>query len=345
MSETLRDPAAIADAVAAFLQRETGAASARISDMRRLTGGASRETWACDATIDRAGAAETLPLILQRNTRVAPTSLPRALEFRLLRAAYDAGVPAPEPLFMGDGSLGGDFFLVRRIDGETLPRRLLRDDEYAGARQALTPQLGAILAGIHAIPLDALGDMPAPPASAPSATAYELDRYEAVFRGIAPEPHPAFELALRWLRVHLPPAAGERRTLVHGDFRMGNVLFGPEGARAILDWELAHIGDPSEDLAWISVRSWRFGGDRPVGGIGDREAFFAAYEAAPGGVPVDRQRVHFWEVFGNLRWGIICLSQARTYLDGHSNSVELASIGRRTSETEWELLNLIEAEA
>jgi len=343
VSEQLRDPDALGEALASFIQRESGAASVRITGMRRLTGGASRETWSCDAAIDRGAVAEALPLILQRDTRGTLTSLPRALEFRLLRAAFDAGVPAPEPLFMGDDSLGAPFFLVRRIEGETLPRRLLRDDEYAGARAALTPQLGAILAAVHAIPLDGLADLPGPPPGAASAVASELDRYEAVFRGIAVEPHPAFELAFRWLRLHLPPAAGERRTLVHGDFRMGNVLFGPEGARALLDWELAHTGDPSEDLAWVSVRSWRFGGDRPVGGIGDRETFFAAYEAA-GGAPVDRARVHFWEVFGNLRWGVICLGQARTYLDGRSNSVELASIGRRTAETEWELLNLIEAE-
>jgi len=121
---------------------------------------------------------------------------------------------------------------------------------------------------------------------------------------------------------------------------MGNVLFGPEGLRLVLDWELAHIGDPMEDMAWMCVRSWRFGGDKPVGGIGERETFFSAYEAA-GGRKVDPEWVRWWEVFGNLRWGIICLTQARAYIDGHSKSVELASIGRRTAETEWELLGLV----
>ena len=115
-----------------------------------------------------------------------------------------------------------------------------------------------------------------------------------------------------------------------------------EGARAILDWELAHIGHPMEDLGWVCVRSWRFGNDDlPVGGVGTREEFWRAYEAA-GGAPVDPDRVRFWEAFGNLRWGIICISQARAYLDKLSRSVELASIGRRTAETEWELLNLME---
>jgi aminoglycoside phosphotransferase (APT) family kinase protein len=205
----------------------------------------------------------------------------------------------------------------------------------------LTSQLGGILAKIHTIPLEApgLSELPAPPDGA-SAAAHELERHEQIFRALAPEPHPAFELAFRWLRVHVPPP-GERRTLVHGDYRMGNVLFDETGARLILDWELAHAGDPMEDLAWMSVRSWRFGGDKPVGGIGEREEFFAAYEEA-GGAKVDPERVRFWEIFGNLRWGIICIGQARTYLDGRSNSVELASIGRRTAETEWELLSLID---
>ena len=119
-----------------------------------------------------------------------------------------------------------------------------------------------------------------PPGESPAPA--ELDRYEQIFRGIAPEPHPVFELAFRWLRARLPPAA--RRALVHGDYRIGNVIFGPEGVRAILDWELAHVGDPAEDLGWLCVRAWRFGSDdKPVGGIGTREELFAAYERAGGG--------------------------------------------------------------
>ena len=144
------------------------------------------------------------------------------------------------------------------------------------------------------------------------------------------------------MRAARRAAAGAPRALVHGDFRIGNVLFGPEGLRVMLDWELAHIGDPAEDMGFICVKSWRFGGPKPVGGIGDRAELFDAYEQA-GGAKVDPEWVRFWEVFGNLRWGIICISQARTYLDRRSDSVELASIGRRTAETEWELLSLIDA--
>ncbi len=327
--------------IQAFLLRATGARSVRVDDMRRLTGGASRETWSLDATVERAGGTETLPLILQRDTRGAPKSMARALEFSLLRAAHDAGVPAPEPLFLGDDSLGGEFFIVRRLDGETLPKRLMRDDAYAEARAALPAQLGRVLAQIHAIAVEneAFAGLPAPASGV--AAADEVDRYDTILRTIAPEPHPVFDLAIRWLRMHMPePAESGALTLVHGDYRMGNVLFDASGVVAILDWELAHGGDPMEDIAWMCVRSWRFGGDKPVGGIGERDDFYAAYEAA-GGARVDPERVRFWEIFGNLRWGVICMGQARTFLDGHSNSVELASIGRRTAETEWELLELI----
>jgi aminoglycoside phosphotransferase (APT) family kinase protein len=205
----------------------------------------------------------------------------------------------------------------------------------------MTAQLGEAAARIHRIDpaRHDLGFLPAP-AAGESAAASEVDKYESVYRFLAPQPHPVMELALRWLRRHLPPPG--HTTLVHGDYRVGNVIFGPEGLRSVLDWELAHIGDPMEDLGWVCTRAWRFGSDdKPAGGIGQREELFAAYEKVSG-TPVDPQRVRFWEIFGNLKWGIICMQQARTYLDGRVRSVELASLGRRTSETEWELLDLIE---
>jgi len=333
----------LAASIGRFITRESGA-DALVSGLRRLTGGASRETWSLDATIGSGDDAQVVPLILQRDVRGAPKELARPMEFRLMRAAFDAGVPAPEPMWIGDETIGkGESFFVRRLDGETLPRRLLREDIYADARQLLPSQLGAALARIHAIEPGARGisALPSPP-EGENPSRFEVQRYEQIFRGIAPEPHPAFELAFRWLRVHpVYTGAPPPIRLVHGDFRLGNVLFGEDGLRLVLDWELAHMGDPAEDMGFICVRSWRFGGPKPVGGIGERDEFFAAYEAA-GGARVDPERVRFWEVFGNLRWGIICISQAKAYLDGISSSVELASIGRRTSETEWELLNLID---
>jgi len=335
------DAEALRERLAAFLTRAHNAKSVRIDHLRLLTGGASRQTWSFDATIDAAdGSTPTLALVLRADPRRTAGLMSRETECHLLQAAHDAGVPVPEVHLMGDDSLDAPFFLMERIDGETIPRRLLRDDAYAQARDVMTGQLGAILANVHAIPLDAPGlDALAAPPPDISPARSEVDRFEQLYRAITPEPHPAFELAFRWLRERAPETA--RRTLVHGDYRIGNVIFGPEGTRAVLDWELAHIGDPLEDLGWICVRSWRFGNDGlPAGGIGTREQLFRAYADA-GGCPADPDAVRFWEAFGNLRWGIICISQAKTFLDGLSPSVELAAIGRRIAETEWELLQVM----
>jgi aminoglycoside phosphotransferase (APT) family kinase protein len=338
------DPQQLAGRLTEFLQRSHGARSVRIDGLRLLTGGASRQTWAFDATIERAdGATETLPLVLRADPRVTPGLMPRAVEYRLLEAAGEAGVPVPKVHLMGDGSLGVPFFLMELVEGETIPRRLLRDDAYAAARDTMAAQLGAILASIHRVPIDGLDALAAPPPGRSPAES-EVERFEGTYRLVTPEPHPAFELAFRWLRSHLPRA--ERHALVHGDYRIGNVIFGPEGTRAILDWELAHIGDPVEDLGWLCVRSWRFGNDDlPAGGLGTREQLWRAYEAA-GGAPVDPEQARFWEVFGNLRWGIICITQAKTGIEGGAAlpagaQLELSSIGRRIAETEWELLNLM----
>ncbi len=315
----------------------------RIEDLRLLTGGASRQTWSFDAIVEQTdGQIVTLPLVLRSDPQEGPQSvMERSLEYRVIEAAYAEGVLVPKPYFLGDDSLGVPFFLMERIEGETIPRRLFRDPAYSQARQVMAKQLGARLARIHRVPIEKhrLEGLSAPQADN-SPAEEEINRYEEMYHTMAREPHPTFELAFRWLRQHLPQK--QERVLVHGDYRMGNIIFGPEGVRAILDWELAHIGDPMEDLGWICVRSWRFGNDHlPVGGVGTREEFQRAYEKA-GGYPVDPARVHFWEIFGNLRWGVICLNMTQPFLDGQNPSVELAAIGRRTAETEWELLHLME---
>jgi len=265
-------------------------------------------------------------------------------EFALLAAALEAGLPVPRVRWCEDDPtvLGSPFFIMDFVEGETLARRLLRDAEYAPARAALPAELADALARIHAIDVrrPELAFLPRPAGDETPAAA-ELARYEQIYRTITPDPHPALELAFRWLAPRRPLAA--RITVVHGDYRIGNVIFGPEGLRAVLDWELAHVGDPLEDLGWLCVRAWRFGADeKPVGGLCQREELFTAYERASG-VRIDRAAASWWEVFGNLKWAIICIMQARTFLDGAVRSVELASLGRRVAETEIELLELTEA--
>ncbi len=331
----------MSDRLARFIAAEGGFSAVSIANMHRMAGGASREIWALDATLEKDGIRETRALVLRRDPGQHKIDTSRRAEFMVLRAAHRERVPVPEVFWLSDNPevLGAPFFLMERVDGETIARRLLRDPEYATARKEMPAQLATILAKIHRIDA-AAHDLDFLPPPGENAALTEVRRYEESFRRLALEPHPAFELAFRWLLARVPRTP--RKTLVHGDYRIGNVIFGPEGVRSILDWELAHLGDPMEDVGWMCVRAWRFGNDRmPVGGLGRREDFFAAYERASG-VQVDPAAARFWEVFGNLRWGIITISQARTHLDGNVKSVELASIGRRTAETELELLNLIE---
>jgi len=228
----------------------------------------------------------------------------------------------------GDG-LGAPWIVARRVEGETIARRILRDDDYAEARSELAAQCGTALAAIHRVDPDSVTGLE------------ELDQVRQ-FRDLVDalgRPHPAFELGFRWLEANRPEPSG--RAVVHGDFRNGHLIVGPEGLRAVLDWELAHLGDPLEDLGWLCVRAWRFGGAGPVGGFGEREDLFAAYAAA-GGRPVDPEVARWWEVLGTLKWGVMCIIQAATHLTGQSRSVELAAIGRRVCEQEYDLLALID---
>ena len=167
----------------------------------------------------------------------------------------------------------GTGFIMQRVEGETIARKILRDAQFAEARPILARQLGKVAAGIHSLPVSNL------PKLRQMTSTEELADLDREYRSFD-WPRPVFELALRWLRER-DPGPSREVTLVHGDFRHGNLIIGPDGVRAVLDWELAHTGDPMEDLGWICVNSWRFGEiDKPVGGFGSREELFAGYEAA-----------------------------------------------------------------
>jgi aminoglycoside phosphotransferase (APT) family kinase protein len=242
-------------------------------------------------------------------------------------------VPSPEVLHvLQPNDELGTGFIMQRVEGETIPRKILRDQKFVKVRPRLARQLGGVLAAIHAIA------QPEWPELRRMTAAMEIVQLEQEYRGFD-WPRPVFELALRWLRDR-DPGPSKQVTLVHGDFRHGNLIIGPDGVRAVLDWELAHTGDPMEDLGWICVNSWRFGEiDRPVGGFGSREELFAGYEAAGG--RVDASRVNFWEVMGTLRWGVMCCGMMQRFRLGPEHSIERAMIGRRSSETEIDLLRLL----
>jgi aminoglycoside phosphotransferase (APT) family kinase protein len=305
-----------------------------VEGVNRLSGGASQETWAFDVLAPQGRSR----WVMRRNPAGAgersELGCGLATEARLMELALAAGVPVPRVacVLVPDDGLGIGFVMTR-VDGETIPRRILRDDAFASARPLLARQCGELAARIHGIDPSRLPPLRQAPARAELAAYLERHRSHRVAR-------PVFELAFRWLEDHLPARAAEPR-LVHGDFRHGNLMIGEAGVRAVLDWELAHLGDPMEDLGWICVNSWRFGNvDLPVGGFGTREELFAGYEAAGGG-RVDPQAVRFWEVLGTLKWGVMCDGMAASFLSGRERNVERAAIGRRASETEIDLLGLL----
>jgi aminoglycoside phosphotransferase (APT) family kinase protein len=299
----------------------------------RLSGGASQETWSFDIVHPDGN----IGAILRRAPVGYGAAPSRAAglnaEAVLMQLAHDAGVPSPLVLHVlqPQDDLGTGF-IMQRVEGETIPRKILRDQQFAQARPKLARQLGQVLAGIHGLDLRKLPELRRMTA------AKEIDELERDYRSFE-WPRPVFELALRWLRDR-DPGPPQETTLVHGDFRHGNLIIGPEGLRAVLDWELAHTGDPMEDLGWVCVNSWRFGEiDRPVGGFGTREDLFAGYEAT--GRRVDPARVKFWEVMGTLRWGVMCCGMMQRFRVSPEHSVERAMIGRRASETEIDLLRLL----
>jgi aminoglycoside phosphotransferase (APT) family kinase protein len=316
--------------VASFYPGATG-----VTGAAKLSGGASQETW----TFDIVHPDGNVGAILRRappGYEVSPSPSRAAgldAEAVLMQLAHDAGLPSPRVLHVlkPEEGLGRGFIMVR-VEGETIARKILRDEEFAKARPILARQLGKIAAGIHALPEAKL------PKLRSNSPATEIADLAREYRSTN-WPRPVFELALRWLADH-DPGASRETTLVHGDFRNGNLIIGSNGVRAVLDWEIAHFGDPMEDLGWICVNSWRFGEiDKPVGGFGTREDLFAGYEET--GRKVDPDRVMFWEVMGTLRWGIMCGRMMQRFRNAPDHPMEQAVIGRRPSETEIDLLRLL----
>ena len=324
-----------AETVEAALGRLLGGT---VTELRQLSGGASRIT----SSFELVGEDGTQrSLILQRD-RGAGLSGPGRVRIAvaLLRAAAEAGVAVPDVVAVGEGDagagaghgvghgLGPGWLVVERIEGETIPRKILRDPEWSAARSVLTEQCAAALAGIHAIDPGGIEGLPhGDPLADPLAYLDTLG-----------EIRPALEFGARWLQTNRPQPGPT--VALHGDFRMGNLLVGPDGLRAVLDWELAHAGDPAEDLGWLCAPAWRFGGTGAVGGFGDIPALLDAYGAA-GGEVIEPERLEWWIVYATVKWATICAMQASSHLSGASRSVELAAIGRRVCESEWDLFVLL----
>jgi aminoglycoside phosphotransferase (APT) family kinase protein len=316
---------ALVPKLAGVLQPALGAGTT-VENVRALTGGASRTTWAFDAVTGE-----------QRRSLILRTGPPddvhagMELEARAQAAAAAAGAPVPHVLVADDSvdALGNPFLICNEIKGETIVRRIQRQLDDTG-RAHLLVQCAEALAAIHR--------------ADPIMSGIVREDQLALWRGRLDDmgdTTATFEWAFRWLADNRPAPSPPH--LVHGDYRMGNLIVDGADLAAVLDWELVHVGEFYEDLAWFCIRAWRFGAsaDHGAGGLGSVEHFLHSYENA-GGARVDRAAFHWWLVLATLRWGVICRYQAERHLSGQRRSVELATIGRRVCETEWDLLKLLD---
>lgn len=308
---------------------------ATLKSVKPLHGGACQENFRVE--LEHEGQPLTLALRSDATSSL-PGSINRRTEFEVISAATNAGVKTPKARWLAPSLLreGSDAYFLEWVPGEAIGRRVVRNPELEAARARLPSQLAETLAKIHSVTPSsaqiALAELKASPAqSALTDLRGQLDRL--------PGAYPAVEFALQWLAARLPK--NEEVVLTHGDFRTGNFMVTPEGLSALLDWEFAHWGSPFEDLAWLSVRDWRFNRlDLPIGGFAKRAPFYEAYERASGRA-VDLDTVLWWEICGNLRWAVGSVFQGERYLRGESRDLELIAIARRNTEMEFEALRLI----
>ena len=284
-----------------------------------LAGGASKEAWAVDTADGR-------ELLVRRAAGgvIHEGTLSLRDEFEVLVAAREAGVKVPEPIaYLGEVE-GREAFVMERVHGETIGRRIVKSPP-----PALSDEMADELAKIHSIPVERLPFL------------RDADPFEIFYEELdsIEEPHPAIELGLVWTRERIP--LERPRVIGHGDFRLGNLVVDEAGLVSVLDWEFSHVSDPAEDVAWPLVRAWRFGRDElRMGGIGEVESYVDRYAELTGReIPLDE--LYAWEVLGNCKWAIGALRQGRRHLRGEDRSVEIAILGRLAAEMEYEILDLM----
>ena len=344
-SEPRRPGAAAEDrrtALARFLAAASGANAVEVTGFAPLRGGAIQENWAVDAGFSGGALAGEQQLVLRTAalTGVA-TSLGRLEEFAILKAAFEAGVTVPEPLWASDDPeiMRKPFLTMRRVEGTAAAHRITRDPALDPALQVIAERLGRELARLHTIrpPRADLAFLAPYERVGP---AYQIAGFRDYLDG-HPTPRPVLEWGIRWLETNIPPPTDP--VLCHHDFRTGNYMLDGTALTGILDWEFSGWGDPHEDIGWFCCKGWRFARlDREAGGIADRAPFYQGYESESGR-SVDPRRVFFWEVLASIRWAVIALQQSDRYMIGGERNLDLALTGRRATECELEILMLLDS--
>jgi len=323
-------------ALASVLAREVPGFQSLIS-CKQLTAGASQETYRIAVDTDSG----EQRFALRRSQPTTDTgssvgSISLETEAQLFQVASAGHIPGPAVIHVlhPEDRLGSGF-IMEWLEGETLGQRIVRAQELAGVRPTLARECGEILARIHALDWQGSGLGELLPAIDPATL---VDETWASYCELD-VPVPMIDYTWRWLKDNLPGTS--RTALVHGDFRNGNLMVTPEGINAVLDWELAQIGDPVRDLGWLCVNSWRFGNsDLPVGGFGDIDDLLGAYRNASG-IEVSREELVFWQVYGSFWWSMATLQMANAWRKGETPSLERPVIGRRSSEAQMDCVNLL----
>ena len=329
------------DKLAAYLRHKLPESSdLSVANIARIAGGASRETWSFDASWNENGAAREQGFILRRDPPASLLDGNNELEFELYSTLHGSGVPVPPAHWIErDGTwLERPFFVMGRVHGATDARTLVTSPAYAEARPTISRRKAEILARIHETDLARLKTIDRP-AEGESPGAHEIARWEAVLRRDALEPQPVLEMGFNWLKRHIPPPPA-RLALVHADYRTGNFLYDEHDITGILDWEMAHAGDPIEDVGWLMMKSWRWAGDDRVGGLCARDEFIGMYEAA-GGAKVDSDALKFWEVLGNVKFATLFLTGLKSVIEGKTPDLLLTLTAFINPGVEVEIMELI----
>ncbi len=328
--------------LAAYLQSQMPAATnLRVFDVSRIFGGASRETWSFEASWSEDGAVVERSFIARRDPPASLLSDNDLLEYDIYKAIEGSPVPAPKVHWIDrEGTLlERPTFIMGRLPGATDATALATSPQFAAIRPTIARQKAEILARIHEVDIDLIPSLDRPLVREHSAL-HEVEKWERTMRQDSLEPQPVFEFAFNWMKRHLPPPPDKVR-LVHGDYRSGNFLYDDvNGITGILDWEMAHAGDPIEDLGWLVIKSWRWARNNLVGGLAEREDFVKMYEEASGRV-VDRDALKFWEVFSNVKFGIIFITGTKSIVEGRTPDLLLALTAFVNPGLEVEILELI----
>ena len=300
----------------------------KIKNLVPLTGGAS-------ADINRIIFEDNKEFIVRRSVvkDKAVMAIPKNMEAKIQKIVKEYGAPVPEIIMeFSEGAEICEGYVMQSVGGETIPRKILRDDSYKNIRNKLPYEIGKSLAQIHKTKLEKLQDLEEITFSE------SLEKLFIIYESFD-QPQPVFDLAFKWLENQ--KILDYEEVLVHGDYRFGNFIISEKKLESIIDWELAHIGNPMEDLGWLCVRSWRFGNvNKRAAGLGDVDDLIAGYESNSK-IKIDKSQLDMWQLYGSLKWGIICMVQTFAHLSGAVKSLEKAAIGRRVSETEFDLMNMI----